>query len=262
MAISLDSIQQTKHATPPRILIHAPPKIGKSTFFAGDIGRDQAGAPSPVFVQTEDGLNGINANAFPLATTYQEAYDALLLLATSDHDFETVVLDSADWLEKLIHARVCADENTATIELAGGGYGKGYQLANNYWRDILTLLNRLNKDKNMIIGVICHSRLKKVNDPELEPYDYWQMKLHSPGSGNGACEMLNEWADIIGFAKCETFQKKKKTTQGDGSEIFSATGTGQRVLCLENNPAYLAGNRYNLPAKIPLAWSALMDALA
>ena len=34
MAISLSSIQKTKHATPPRLIIHGAEKVGKSTFAA------------------------------------------------------------------------------------------------------------------------------------------------------------------------------------------------------------------------------------
>ncbi len=52
MAIQL---RQTKHATPPRILMHGLPKVGKSTFASQ--------LPNPVFLPTEDGLNGLDVQA-------------------------------------------------------------------------------------------------------------------------------------------------------------------------------------------------------
>ena len=261
MAISLADIQNTKHQAPPRMLIHGPAFVGKSTFFSGSKERNQQGAPAPIFIQTEDGLTGIEAKAFPLATSYNQVVEALNALLNEKHDYKTVVIDTADWLERLIHNHVCAIEKAETIEQACGGYGRGYLKANNYWREIIGLLDRLNKEKNCIVALICHSHLRTINDPELEPFDRWVMKLHSPKSGNGACEILAEWSDVIGFAKNKTYQKAK-VSKLNQEKIFTAADMGERVLCLSNSPAYLAGNRYSLPAEVPLQWSALMAAFS
>lgn len=250
MAISLASITRTKHAKPPRIIVHGGEKVGKSTFFSE--------APEVIFIQTEDGLAGIDAQAFPLATTLNEVFEAIHTLQTEEHPFKTVVIDSADWLERLIHDQVCQDHGVKTIELAAGGYGKGYAEALNYWRQLLGMLDELASSKGMTVGFICHSRIVTINDPENESYDCWKLKLHEPKSGNaGALSLLNEWADIIGFATKKVYAKK--SASGDR---YQGVDSGKRELRLEGAPAYLAGNRYSLPAALPLEWSALDAALA
>ena len=69
----------------------------------------------PVFVLTEDGLGTLDVMAFPLARSYGEVIEALDALLVEDHDFETLVVDSLDWLEPLIWAQV-AREGGATAK--------------------------------------------------------------------------------------------------------------------------------------------------
>ena len=76
--------------------------IGKSTFGAM--------AEKPIFVPTEDGLADIDCESFPLARSLGEVMAALESLYSGDHDYRTVVIDSLDWLERLIWAEVCRRE--------------------------------------------------------------------------------------------------------------------------------------------------------
>ena len=55
----LDSVTSGKRLAPPRLLVYGVEGCGKSTFCSG--------APSPVFIQTEDGLGQIDCSKFPLA---------------------------------------------------------------------------------------------------------------------------------------------------------------------------------------------------
>jgi hypothetical protein len=171
-------------------------------------------------------------------------------------------LDSADWLEHLIHKKICKDDNVKTIELAAGGYGKGYTLATNYWREILKLLNYLNTEKNMIVGIICHSVVVPFNDPMHEPYDRFEMKLHQPKKTTGAKDLLCEWADIIGFANKKVYISKKGSDKKGQGGVARATDLGEtNKLHLVGTPAYVAGNRYSLPDVIDLNWNSFSSAL-
>jgi hypothetical protein len=76
------------------MLVYGTEGIGKSTLAAR--------APQPVFVQTEDGLGEVNCDKFPLAASFAETLAALTELRDQDHAYQTVVVDSLDWLERLI----------------------------------------------------------------------------------------------------------------------------------------------------------------
>ena len=93
MSINLKSIKKNTELLPPRIMLYGPHGLGKTTFGAG--------APNPIFILTEDGLGQIEADHFPLATTFSQVQEALASL-TGDHDFQTVVIDSLDWLDNLV----------------------------------------------------------------------------------------------------------------------------------------------------------------
>lgn len=256
MAFDLSAIQRTKHATPPRILIHGDSGAGKNTFLSE--------CPDSVFIQTEDGMNGIDAMAFPLATQLNQVYDQIDALISQDHSYKAVWIDSADWLERLIHEDVCKRENVTTIEKAAGGYGKGYLEAINAWRNILSGLDVLNKQKGMFVGFTCHSRLVHIEDPENEHgYDCFKMKLHSPKSGNGSLELLTEWADVIGFIKIRYVVGKSEVAKADVKKMKSAKQ--ERILCLEPTAAYLAKNRYSLAPSLPFikgeGWQSFIQSL-
>jgi hypothetical protein len=137
MAISLASLNRATALKPPRILIHGVHGVGKTTFAAG--------ASDPVFILTEDGLGTLDVPHFPLARTFDQVMQALASLYAEEHAFKTLVVDSADWLEPLVWARVCKDQGWKSIEDAG--YGKGYVNALDLWREYIEGLNALRDDK-------------------------------------------------------------------------------------------------------------------
>ncbi len=238
MAFSLSQIRKTKDpAKPYRMTEHGPAKLGKTTFASM--------APKPIFIVTEDGQENLEAEAFPLCKSWSDVMSALSALATEEHDFKTLAVDSIDWAEQLLHRHVAEVHQKKSIE--DFGYGKGYVFAADFFREFLDALNWLREHKRMNIIAICHSEIKKFDDPLRDSYDRYQMKLHKTVN-----KMLMEWSDIIGFAQLETFTKVEKQNDFAKTERHIATTSDRRVLHLAPSPSFDAGSRYPLPAKIDL----------
>lgn len=219
---------------PPIITIYSPPKFGKSTFGSR--------APNPVFIQTEDGVGNIDVPAFPLAKTYKDVLDAIAALATQDHTYKSVVLDSLDWLEPLIHKQICDENKVKGIEMIG--YGKGYVMALDLWREYVSAVKYLRDKKNMTVVQIGHAEIKRFDNPQTQPYDRYQLKLHK-----GAAEIVMESSDVILFGNYFVGVTKDKT--GFSGDRVRAIGSGERVLYTQEQPAFKAGSRFNLPPEIP-----------
>jgi len=243
--ISLESISKSKRLSAPKIVIHGGVKVGKTTFAAQSY--------KPIFMCTEEGVDVVNVDRFPQITSFDDAMKCIEVLFTEDHDFKTLVLDSVDWLEPLVWEAVCKKHNAATIEEVGGGFGKGYIEAESFWRMFLDGLDALRNQKGMSIILICHNNVIQVSPPDGDSYSRYSLKLNKRATAT-----VEEWADIIGFAKQQTFTKKED--KGFGNKEGKAV-KGERELRLDKNPAYVAGSRYPLPDSIPLDYNIFMNTL-
>lgn len=244
----LNNIQKGPSNLAPRIVIYGTEGIGKSTFGSQ--------APSPIFIQTEDGLGQISVDKFPVAIKLSSVLSDLQALEDNNHQYGTVVIDSLDWLERLIWDHICAECSVASIELAAGGYGKGYVQAVRIWRDILTQLDRLRDRRGMCVVCVAHAKIERFEDPESASYDRYAPRLHKLASG-----LICEWADAVLFAtrKIRTLEEKTKA----GTRVIASTvkGAEDRVLRTVGGPACVAKNRFGIQQDIPLSWDAFMTSM-
>lgn len=242
MSFDLASISRNVAQRAPRIFVYAPEGIGKTSFAAG--------APDPIFICTEDGLGTLDVAHFPLATTAGQVDEALAALYTGEHSFGTVVIDSVDWLDTLIWREIEAKYDAKDL-----AYGKGAVIAAERWRGYLEGLNALRNERGMVVILIGHTQIKRFDSPETEPYDRYQPKLQERSSA-----LLREWCDAVLFANYRTVIRKAEV--GFNKEVARGISTGERLLYTAETPAYMAKNRYGLPASLPLDWQALAQAIA
>lgn len=241
--MSLATVRRGAAIKPPKIVIYGTPGIGKTTFAAG--------APNPIFLQTEDGLGLIDAARFgDVARTYQDVLDAITVLLEEPHDFQSLVVDSLDQLEPLIWDHVCQREGKKNIEAFG--YGRGYQFAADELRVFLSGLDAI-RDRGMTVVVVAHSEIRRFESPEHEPFDRYQMRLHKLAN-----DIVCEWADALLFA---SYKVHVVRDQVKGQERSRGAGKGDRVIYTEERPAFRAKNRYRLPPELPLSWDAFQGAI-
>lgn len=241
MAFDLKSISRNDNTAPPRIMVYGVEGIGKSTFAAG--------APDPIFILTEDGLGSLDVEHFPIAHSLEDVMEAIGTLYGQDHPYKTVVLDSLDWLEAIIHREMEAKHDAKDL-----AYGKGAMIAAQQWRDVLDGLNALRNEKQMTVILLAHNTIKRFDSPEVEPFDRYQPKLQERSNA-----VVREWADAVMFANYKTIVKKDDV--GFNKTVARGISSGERMLFTTERPAYMAKNRYNLPDSIPLTWDAFANAI-
>lgn len=241
MAFDLSSITSGSRTMPPRIYLFGPHGVGKTTWACS--------APSPIVIQTEDGLGMLETPAFPLATSTAEVFSALETLYNENHAFKTVILDSADWLDYLIGKEIRATNSEKDL-----AYGKDMLLIAEQWRLIIDWFNALRASKGMMIILVGHCEVKRYDPPDSDSWERFQPKLI-----NRASALVQEWADAVLFANFKTFVKAEAVTQK--KTIKKAISSGERLIHTGEKPAYIAKNRYSLPETLPLDWSAFIQAM-
>lgn len=212
-----------------------------------------ASAPKPIVIQTEDGLGLLEAPAFPLATASAQVHEAISALYYEAHDFQTVILDSADWLDNLIGTEIRA--NHSEKELA---YGKDMVLIAEQWRQVLEGFNAL-RTKNMTVIFTGHCEIKRFDPPDSDSYERYQPKMTSRASA-----LIQEWADCVLLAGFKTFVKKEVVANASAKTPTTKSkpmANAERLLYTGEKPAHLAKNRFNLPPELPLVWADFEAAL-
>jgi len=228
----LAGVTRGKQQRAQRVCIYGVESVGKTTFAAN--------APEPVFLDVEGGTHHIEAARVEI-NSYEALRGALAELVAGGHGFKSVVIDSADWTEKLLIEDLLSTSKKQSIE--DWGYGKGWvQVAERFAR-LLTGCDRL-IDQGINVFFIAHSQVKRVEPPDqMAAYDRYELKLSKQCS-----PLLKEWADELWFA-----QFKTKVVESESGRM-KGKGGKERVIYTTHSAAYDAKTRAGLPEELPLVW--------
>jgi len=230
-------VDKGKKEAPVRWCVTGPGGIGKSTFAAT--------LPGALFACIEDGTNELDVNraqnddGTPLASL-ADFRATVKWLTNNDHEFQTLVIDTADALNAWIERSILEDEGWKSIE--SPGYGKGYTRVLEEWRLLLASLERLQREKRMNVLLLAHTHIKRFNPPDSEPFDRYDLKVSDKASA-----LIREWCDAVLFAQHEVVVHKAEKSDKKGRGF----STGNRIIQTVETASVVAKNRYGLPETMP-----------
>ena len=239
--ITMDSIIKGVETVPLVTIIHGKEAVGK-TFMACQ-------SDSPIMLDLEHGAE-IHANQkIPLYgkdIVFDDCIEALRLIYAQHKKMgvKTVIVDSFDWVQKLIHIEVCKQKNVETIDELK--WGAGYQLSASLAQDFINGLDSL-RQLGLEIIIICHTAIIKVDEPIHDLYEVYDLKLDRLIRNT-----IKEWATIIAF--CEFDQKTHLKGERFGQKVYKAVSTGDRIMHTVPQAGFVAKSRIPIPSPLPLDW--------
>ena len=230
------AVRRGKITRPQKAVVYGPEGVGKSTL-AGRF-------PEPVFLDTEGGTHHLDVVRLDTASTWGEITAAVAQLASTQHNFRTLVIDTADWLEKRLIEHLCRKANKDSIE--DFGYGKGWVILAEEFARFLNSLDDL-LARGMHVVFLAHATVRKFEAPDQAgSYDRFELKLSKQ-----VAPLLKEWADVVLFGNYVT-----KVAEKDNGKMRGVGGK-ERVLFATHTAAYDAKNRHGLADKLPFTIEAL-----
>jgi hypothetical protein len=194
--------------------------------------------PAPLVLDTEDGTHHLDV-ARVSVHDWKTLTLAVTELAVNPQGFQTIVIDSADWAEKLLIEWLLKTSGKKSIE--DFGFGRGYTMLAEHWTRFLASCDVLVAQGINVVWV-AHSTVKRVSPPDqTDGYDRYELKLTKQVS-----PLLREWCDLLLFCT----YKMKLVEGGDGR--LKAQGGKERVMHAEHSAAWSAKNRFGLPAEMPM----------
>ena len=236
------SVTTGVQTAPVKTVLYGPEGIGKSTFASH--------FPDPVFIDTEGGTKRLNVARLPQPTSWAMLLDEVAEVRKGSVPCGTLVLDTADWAERLCIQAVCARAKVNGIE--DFGYGKGYTYVKEEFSKLLDALEEvLNAGHNVV--VLAHAAITKFEQPDaVGNYDRWSMK-----TSKQVAPLLREWCDMLLFANYKTVVEKA----GSGPNAKNKASGGKRVLYTTHHACWDAKNRFDLPEEVPFDYASIAHCL-
>ena len=224
---------------PVKAVLYGIEGIGKSTFASQ--------FPGAVFIDTEGSTRRLDVARMPAPTSWGMLLEEVEFVASGGlPSCRTLVIDTADWAERLAIEAVCARFKVAGIE--DFGYGKGYTYAKEEFAKLLDGLDKvILSGRNVLITA--HALITSFDLPEgAGSYSRWAMK-----TSKQVAPLLREWCDLLLFANYKTVIEKS----GSGPSAKNKASGKQRVMYTTHDACWDAKNRFGLPDECPFDFAVL-----
>ena len=219
-----------------RVVIYGVEGVGKTTFASN--------FPGAVFIDTEGSTKHMDVARFDPPESLGDVMDQLNYVVGNPEKIGTVVIDTVDWLERLLFKAVCDEKKIQNIEDIG--YGKGYVYAKQKLQGLLDLLDLI-IERGVHVVLICHSMIRKFELPdEMGSYDRYTLKLNE----KNIAPLIKEWTDMLLFVNYKT----DVVTGADG-KTKKGRGGQKRVMYANHSACWDAKNRFGLPDEMPFDYA-------
>jgi hypothetical protein len=230
-------IIEGKEYKPFNVVLIGVPGIGKSTWASN--------APNPLFIGADE-MSELDCARLPQVKSFDEFENQLKWILKEKPKKETLVIDTIDSVEQLLHAKILSEDpkSNGAMAKAHGGFGKAYEMAQHEMIRIRDqYLKPIRDQLGWNIIILSHCKKTTASDTILGlQYDTYEMTLHQK-----AQNVFVDWVSCVFFANYVAHQ----ADDANSSKVF-ALGHGERVLLTEKRPGHLGKNRFNLPYEIPL----------
>jgi len=234
-----------KSLKPTKVVLYGPEGVGKTTLASL--------FPKPLFVDGEGGTGRMDVVRYAeRPTSWAHLRQIVGNILADPEDRETLVLDTADWLDDLAVQQVCAELNISTMGTTRKGdkdtsWGASYHRLEAVWADFLTQLEADFIDAGrMHICFLAHSTTKKFELPEeAGQFDRYELAMDKRSSAK-----LKQWSDMLLFLNYQTMVNIVQEAKGNQAAKARAQGGSRHVIQTEHSAAWDAKNRDNLPAQI------------
>lgn len=251
---------------PPIITLIGDPGTGKTSLGAM--------FPNPVFMQAE-AVNGVFdtwaeemkpdlAPMLPKAvggmvkggplqiSTKLEILNQIQWFIDIQHNYSTLILDSASVMHRMLEAELCLRDGVDNIAEACGGFQKGFLCLADWHLQIVRKLEELRDRRGMTIIILAHSGIQRMkNRPDLDDYTVYSMDMNDK-----SVPVYVSLSDaVLYLVKAEITKDKEVNTKGAVTKYGKMLQTGQRKIITTGDGQLgrvLAKNRYNFPPEILL----------
>lgn len=252
-------------SSPPIITVVGSPGTGK-TSFAGTF-------PGAIFIQSESSgsvFEGWDEDVQPtllpeipkasadkagnITTSPRDILmDQMRELATADHSFKTLIVDSVTELNLKFEAEIALRDGVDNVADASGGYHKGFITVAQWHADFMYACQVLSKRKNMAIVFLAHTGVQKIkNSPEeTSEYTVYSLDMHQ----KSAAVYINNSDAVLYIRKEEFVTGAERNKKGQTTKYGRVMQTGERKIITTGDglTGYVAAkSRYAMPAEIDL----------
>lgn len=224
--------------------------------------------PDPIFIQTDDNAETVFESwdddkkpsfmpKIPHANVKQNIRSSEIVLAqmrelaSADHEFKTLILDTATSLNLLIEEEIAAFDGVDNVAEASGGFHKGYKTVAAKHSKIRAAAEFL-RGKGMTIVFLCHTATHKIkNSPDLPECNVYGLDMHI----DSRPWYVNHSDAVLYLKQIEITKGLETDKKGKVTKLGKLKKTGERVLITSSDGVYGfvdAKNCYAMPNEIPV----------